>query len=363
MKKSKILIFGLCVFIVGCSQKEQEHPSYPVEIGEVREEDVPEFIKGVGQLVPSISVDIKAQVGGYLTNVLFTDGQKVEANTLLMTIDPRIYEAKVSETKAQLAENQAKLRYALDFAETYGELVGKEYVSRLEYEQAVQNVDSYKAAVELDMAAVKKAEVDLSFTQLRAPFKGYLGLRTFDPGNYVDALADTSLVTINRVTPISVEFYLPSMYVQEIRERQNKEPLYLEAEIPNQPAQTLSGALWFIDNTINEKTGMILLEGNIPNEDEIGWPGQFVRVYLRLQVIKDAIVVPKQAVVLGQNGSVVYVLDEKTMTVEMRMIGKGLVYKDSIVALWGLKPGEKVIIDGQLNLYPGAKVHIPNDKG
>jgi multidrug efflux system membrane fusion protein len=107
---------------------------------------------------------------------------------------------------------------------------------------------------------------------------------------------------------------------------------------------------------------MITLEGNIPNEDERGWPGQFVRVYLRLKTLTDAVLVPRQAVVLAESGHFVYVLDEDKMQVHMRMIGKGFVYQDAYVVMWGLKGGEKVIVDGQLNLYENALVHVPIEK-
>jgi len=359
VKNISIFIFYLTL-IVGCTQKTVNHPKkYPIKVGVATVEDVPQFIKGIGKLIPALEVNLKAQVSGILTNVLFTDGQLVEEGDLLMTIDPRIYEAQVEQAVAQLNENRARLRYSLDFAETYGTLVSKDYVSRLDYEQAIQNVDIYKSAIEEALAAIKKAQVDLGYTQIRAPFKGYLGLRKYDPGNYVDSSIGNILVTLKKITPLSVKFYLPAEYVQEIRQKQQISPLYLEAELPNDPAYPLTGSLWFIDNNVNPDTGMITLEGTIPNEDERGWPGQFVRVYLRLKTFIDAVLVPKQAVVLGELGNFVFVLDEQKMQVKMRMIGKGFVYKDAYVVLWGLKGGETIVTDGQLNLTENAYVYIP----
>ena len=355
-----LLFFSLLLLTTGCTKHKSTPTSHPVKVGETTVEDVPYFVKGVGQLAASLVFESKAQVSGTLTNVLFSDGQPVEEGDLLMTIDQRIYQAQVQEAMSQLAEDRAKLKYALEFAETYGKLVGNDYVSRLDYEQAIQNVATYTAAVELDLATIKKNQVALDYTEVRAPFKGYSGLRKFDPGNYVDPASGEILVTIRKVTPLGVKFYLPSEFVQEIREQQKETPLYLEAELPDDPAHPLQGTLWFIDNYVNPKTGMILLQGNIPNLDERGWPGQFVRVHLRLKTLKDVVLVPKSALILGESGNYVFVLDETTMSVKTVMVGKGFVYKDSIVALWGLKGGEKVIIDGQLNLTNNAKVYIPN---
>jgi membrane fusion protein, multidrug efflux system len=357
MKKN---FFIVCMILTACSQHKipQNKPSYPVTIALAETKDIPYFIKGVGQLVPSLSANIKAQVSGILTSVTFEDGKMVEEGDLLMTIDSRIFEANVMAAQAQLDQDKARLSYAKDFAETYGSLVGKQYVARLDYEQGVQNVDVAKAAIEKDLAALKQAQVNLDYTELRAPFKGYLGLRTYDPGNFVNAPAGQTLVTVNKITPLCVLFFLSSTYLQQIREKQEENPLYLEAILPADPEHPLVGSLWFIDNTVNPQTGMIRLEGNIPNLDERGWPGQFVRVFLRLDILQDAVFVPLQAVVVGESGHYLYVLNEETMTVSVRMIGKGIVYQNQVVIEWGLKPGEKVITDGQLNLYEGAPVHL-----
>ena len=229
----RIIVVACLILSTGCGKKEEPKTrEYPVKIGEVIQKDTPHFIKGVGQLVPSIDVDIKAQVDGILTSVLFEDGEVVEEGDLLMTIDPRIYEAEVQEAQAQLEEDRARLRYALDFAKSYGLVVGEQYVSRLDYEQGIQNVEVYKAAVENDEAALKKAQVNLGYTQIRAPFKGYIGLRKYDPGNYVDSSANETLVTLHVVVPIEVSFSLPSQYVQEKRGQQKKQPMVFKTGLP-----------------------------------------------------------------------------------------------------------------------------------
>jgi membrane fusion protein, multidrug efflux system len=362
MHKAIVGYLVLALLAIGCGQQQEKRSiAYPVKIAPTLVQEVPYTVKGVGQLLASLQAEMKAQVSGMLTNVLFSDGQPVEENALLMTIDPRIYEARLQQAMAELAENEAKLRFSLDVAERYKTLAEKDYISRIDFQEATQDVDAHKAAVDQASARVKKAEVDLEFTQLRAPFRGYVGLRTYDPGNYIDAAVGKTLVTVNKITPITVRFYLPGHYLPEIRAKHEETtPLQLEAVLPDDPAHPLPGILKVVDNTINPDTGMITLQGYIPNEDERGWPGQFVRVNLQLKNLSDAVLVPKQAIVLGESGPIVFVLDEETMCVTMRMVGKGIVYQDYVVALWGLKGGEKVVVDGQLNLYDGAKVYIPN---
>lgn len=355
--KRAINVF-LLLMVCGCGKKEPTPHSYLVSVEEAIQADVPHYLKAVGQFVASVSVDIKAQVEGNLTSVLFTDGQIVEEDQLLMTIDPRIYESAVEEAKARLAEDQAKLHFASNFAETYGRLVGDEYVARLDYDESIQNVEVSKAAVENALAALKKAEVNLAYTQIRSPIKGYIGGRAYDPGNMIFPRIDQALATINRITPISVNFFVPGEYLYEIREKQKEHPLQVEATLPQDPPHPLLGSLYFIDNKIDPHTGMVFLKGTFPNEDERGWPGAFARVKLQLKEFKDAILVPQKALVQGHTGHFVFVVDRETLRVSMRMIGKGIAYKDFVIAEWGLNSGEIVVINGQLNLFDGAPIII-----
>lgn len=354
----RVINVFLLFIVCGCGQKEPPPHSYAVSVQDTIRADVPHYLKAVGQFVASVSIDIKAQVEGNLTSVLFIDGQTVEEDQLLMTIDPRIYEAAVEEAKARLAEDQARLHFANNFAETYGRLVGEEYVARLDYDEGVQNVEVRKAAVENALAALKKAQVNLSYTQIRSPIKGYIGGRAYDPGNMIFPRIDQALATINRITPISVNFFVPGEYLYEIREKQKEHPLQVEATLPEDPAHPLRGSLFFIDNKIDPHTGMVFLKGTLPNEDERGWPGAFARVKLQLKEFKNAILVPQKAVIQGHTGHYVFVVDKETMRVTMRMIGKGIAYKEFNIADWGLDEGECVVINGQLNLSDGTPIVI-----
>lgn len=343
----------------GCEKKEEHCPIFPIQIATVDQQDIPVFVKGVGRLSASLSVHLTPQVDGILTSVLFKDGQKVKQGELLMTIDSRIYETAVQEAEAELATDQAGLKYALDFAKTYGELVGSEYVARLDYEKGIQNVEIFKAAIESDLAQLTKARILLGYTELRSPIEGYISLRALDTGNYVEAAQSLPLATVRKINPLCLAFSLPDVCLQDIREAYKKGPVYLEAHLPEDPHRPLRGTLNFIDNTVNKLTGMIQLQGSLPNEDERGWPGQFVRVNVRLKTLTNVCVVPTKALVLGEMGFYIFVLNEKSQSVEMRLVEKGIDYEELSVITYGVCPGEKVVIDGQLNLYDRAHVFIP----
>lgn len=353
-----LLILSL-VAIYGCSSNEQgdEEEGYPVRIGEVTRADVPNYLYAIGELTGSRTIDVRAQVSGILTNILFADGKLVNEGDLLMTIDPQPFEAELKAAEAQLAEDKARLKYALDFAETYGSLVGKEYVARLDYAQGIQNVGVYQSAVIADEAAIEKAKINLAYTRIHSTLHGYIGLRDFDPGNYIDTNQNSTLVTIRQVTPLSLNFSIPGSYVQKIREKQEVSPLYIEAYLVDDPIP-LKGTLTFIDNTVNTETGMLFLQGTMPNKEERGWPGQFVRVHLLLEIIPQALLVPTEAIVLGQEGYFVFVV-LPDQTVESRKVEKGISYNKMTIINKGLIGTETVVIDGQLNLYPGAKISLP----
>lgn len=347
---------------MGCQSKKKpaEPRAFPIEVAPSIQSDIPFYLKGIGQLKANYEVDIKSQVDGILTDVLIDSGQRVSKGELLMVIDQRPYIAALMEAKAQLQEDKARLKYALEFAEAYGALVGEEYVARLEYEEGVQNVGVYQAAIDADLAEIKKAEINLGYTEIRAPWDGYLGLRIYDPGNFISVEANETLITLRVIHPILISFSVPGEHVDEIRHFQNEEgPLLVDAFFPGQK-EPIQGSLYFIDNTVDPDTGMIHLQGTYLNEDERGWPGAFVRVRMKLKTLFGVILVPSQALVLTETGYIVFVLKEDG-TVEQRAVQKGEVYK-GMTMVEGIKAGEKVVIDGQVNLYDGARVFIPKSK-
>ena len=361
MKATPILLAVSCLLTTtSCSKKEPYHEhSFPVDIAKVEKADVPVFLKAVGKLEPSQRIYVRPQVQGILTDILYEEGAFVHKGELLMTIDSRLYEANLDIAKANLSSEEADYRLHYDITRRMANLVGEDYVSEVEYEKSLTKLEASHSSIEKTHAEIKKAEVDLSYTEIYSPVNGYVGEKRYSAGNYVSSRDKHPLVIINKITPIEVQFSLPSFYLDQVRDQQKKAPLYLRADRPANLGEPLEGALEFIDNTVNSKTGMILLKGLIQNIDEKGWPGEFVRVSLLLETLQDATVVPTEAIVMGQDHDFVYVVNESTMKVSVRNIEKKHEFKTMTVITKGLKPGEIVVIDGQLNLAPGTKVHIP----
>lgn len=351
-----LILFLVCTLLACCTKPEEEVPSYPVKLAQAKLLDVPYIINSVGTLSCSLNADIKAQVSGILTEVSVKEGEKVQEGELLMKIDPRPYEAEVKAAVANLEENKAKLAYAENLAKTYGTLANKNYVSRLQHEEALQNVEIIKATINADEAHIESAKINLEFTQIHAPFEGYAGLPALDPGNLILVDGKTILLTIRKITPITAAFYVPSKYLYKIQQLQKKYPLSFKAFLAGEKEHPLIGEVTFIDNVVSTATGMVKLQGKIPNEEERGWPGECVNVSLLLETLPDKVVVPSTAVKLGQGGHYLFVADATDKSVQKRNVSIGIVRENQTVIESGVEPGEYVVIDGQLNLYHGAKI-------
>ncbi|MCP5470199.1 MAG: efflux RND transporter periplasmic adaptor subunit [Chlamydiales bacterium] len=359
IKRWTRIALTLALISTGCAKKTAgEPPAFPVTVSVAIQEDVPVYLKGVGHLEPSKSIKVFPQVEGIITEVFFEEGAFVEKGTLIITIDSRLYEADLEIAKANLGTQEAAYRLHHDITKRMERLVKEDYVSEVEYEKSLEKLEGTHAQIEKTYAEIIKAEVNLSHTNILALTSGYLGEKFYDAGNFVSPSQHNPLVIINSVTPIEVEFSLPSFHLDEIRKKQEEGELQLKAERPADVENPLIGHLDFIDNTVNPKTGMIKLKGVIPNEDERGWPGEFVRVYLLLETLKDAVIVPTEAVVMGQDEDFVYVVDMEKKCVDMRKVKTGLTFKKQTVIESGVLPGEFVVTDGQLNLHPEAKVEI-----
>ncbi|MCH9704453.1 MAG: efflux RND transporter periplasmic adaptor subunit, partial [Chlamydiae bacterium] len=313
-----VLALSCLSILSSCSKKEEpKELSFPVDIAEVLQMDVPIYLKGIGTLEASSVVYIRPQVSGILTDVLYEEGSFVKKDDLLITIDSRMYEANLEIARAMLSSEEADYRLNYDITRRMANLVGENYVSEVEYEKSLTRLEGSHANIEKTHAEIKKAEIDLSYTQIYSPISGYIGEKHFDKGNYVTPGDHHALVVINKVTPLEVAFSLPSTYLDQLREKQKERPLYLMCERASK-GKPIDGVLDFIDNEVNKHTGMIPLKGIIPNKDERGWPGEFVRVHLLLETLENATVVPTEAIVIGQDEDFVWVVNEETMRVELR---------------------------------------------
>lgn len=347
-------------------------PPLPVKVADVQKKDVPIYIEVIGFLNPPNTVQVRPQVGGRLVAVHVVEGAMVKKGDILYTIDPMIYKANLESAKATLEKDKASLELAKNTVERFRELVKNDYVSKLTFDQYLTNVKTMEAQLLIDEAAVEIAEINLDYTTITAPLDGKISLFNVDVGNIVSANDLTALTVISQIDPIEARFALTQNEFQIIKQAQENQALTFEVilqevstnnqSIAKLDVPTRKGVVNFIDSKIDLSTGTILLKGDIDNQDQLFWPGEFVRVRLFVKTLKDALVVPYQAVQVGQNGNFLYVVGADNVA-KFRSIKLGSRIGDEIVILEGVEDGEKVVIEGQINLRPDAKVFIPPPSG
>jgi membrane fusion protein, multidrug efflux system len=360
------IALGVALFSIGCSEKnagslpppsEMNQP-VPVTVAEAAERDVPVQVTGIGNVEAYSTVTIKSLVDGEIQRAYFTEGQDVKKGDLLFTIDPRPFKATLQQVEANLARDEAQAQNARQQLKRYSQLEQAGIVSKDQYDQFQTNAAALEAAIRADQATIDHAKIQLGYCSIYSPISGRTGSLLVYPGNLVKT-NDTSLVVINQVSPIYVDFSVAERYLAEIKEHQTHGRLQVLASIPNNGGKPSQGQLTFINNTVDSSTGTIMLKATFPNGDRRLWPGQFVSLTLDLTVQPHATVVPSQAVQTGQQGKYIFVV-KPDLTTEIRSVEVGNTVGGVTVIEQGIKPGETVVTNGQLRLYPGAKVSVKN---
>ncbi len=339
-------------------QKGRPQTAAPVTAATAVEKDVTIDLSAVGAVEAYNTVSVKSRVGGYLKEVHFQEGQDVKQGDLLFTIDPAPYEAALAQARANLAKDQAQLRYARETAKHDEELLPKGLVGKEEYEQSRANAAALTAAAAADRAAADLAALNLGYCSIYAPISGRAGAILIKQGNLVIANdANNALVVIVQVQPIYVSFTVPAQYYGEIKERMALAKLTVEASLPHGGEPPESGELTFMDNMVDASTGTLALKATFANDAKKLWPGAFMSVLLHLSTLPHAVVVPTQAIVTGQNAELVFVIKPDS-SVEQREVVTDYESDGETVIEKGLAAGEQVVTDGQLRLVSGAKVTI-----
>jgi multidrug efflux system membrane fusion protein len=356
----------------------------PVEMAAATQMDVPVQIKSIGNIEPLSTIAVRSQIEGTLQAVRFTPGQEVKKGDLLFVIDPRPLQAALSQAEANLAKamaavSQGKNVVARDQATANNsktilkrdiQLVEAGVISREEYDNAVakaqadeatvradqSSVSTLEAAAKAEQASVKNATVQLGYTTIRAPLSGKTGNLVTTAGNLIRANDTTPMVTITQAAPVYATFTVPEQDLLRIRQYASSGDFKTEVSIPGDEASApQQGRLSLVDNTVDTTTGTIRLKATLDNHDRKLYPGLFVNVVLTLGLQREAIVVPSQAVQIGQDNSYVYVV-KPDMTAEVRNVKTGTSVNNMTVIEEGIKPGEQVVTDGQLKIVPGATV-------
>jgi len=357
-----IVVFGLLLLVIfssACSNDKSRKPvsaPIPIIVSTVIQKTVPVQLRAIGNVQAYSTVTIKSKVGGELVRVHFAEGQEVKKGELLFTIDPRPYEATLKQAEANLERDLVQAKNAQEDVRRYEFLIQKGVVARQQYEKFRTDADALEATVLADRAAVENAKIQLGYCSIRSPIDGRTGSFIVQQGNIIKA-EDINLVVINQIVPIDVGFSVPEQFLPEIKKYTASGKLQVEALVPMNEERPEKGVITFIDNAVDSNTGTIRLKGTFANREKKLWPGQFVNVVLTLTTEPNAIVVPSQAIQTGQEGQYVFVV-KQDLTVESRPVVAGRAVKNETVVQKGLHADEKVVTDGQLRLYPGAKVEI-----
>ncbi len=355
---SKIALVSVLLTMASC-QKPPPPPPPPhtVSVTQATVKDVPLYREYVGHVVANINVQLMSQASGVIVEQRFVEGQDVKKGDLLLIIDPRPYQASLQQAEAELAQTYASLKYNQEKTMRYASLVQKDFVSQLDYDQYVTNVLTDEALIQQNQASIEQAQINLGYCYIMAPMDCVTGKLQIKPGNYVDAMANTVLTTLTQIQPILIDFSVPETDLLLIQEQQKNGNLTLYAYPEPTHKCNFQGELTLINNQVNTNTGSLLLEGTFANEERMLWPGHFVDVDVILGTQKNALLLPTEAIMVGQSGNYVYIVKSNS-TIEMRPVTIGQTYDQMTAVQTGITAQDKVVTQGQLNLYPGMKVEI-----
>lgn len=369
MQPNRSLLFTTAAALAftgaGCGVKKAAAPASPpvrtVTVAQVRTHDVPRYLDEIGTCVALESVAVQAQVSGQITARNFADGADVKKGDLLFTIYARPYQAALTQAEGALAQNQAQLKLDQINLARQNDLAAKKVVSSQDLDAARTNAATTEAKIKSAQGAVEAARVNLDFCSIRSPIDGRAGLRQVDVGNLVSvSAASATLVTIQSIDPIYTDFTVAESDLEQVRKYLPGGKIKVETDLPDDSGQPRQGDLYFIDNAVQTGTGTVKLRGVTPNRDHALWPGAFARVRVILDTIKDARLVPNQAVQISQRGPFVFVV-KADKSLEQRPVTPGQRQGEWVVIEKGLEPEETVVISGQLALAPGMKVNPQPD--
>lgn len=331
-------------------------PAVPVKAALAERTDFPVAISAIGWVEAFATVTIKPQVAGQLQEIHFREGDELSAGQVLFTIDPRPFEAALQLAQATLERDKALAEDAEREARRMQDLFNDNRGTERERDASRFSADSRQAQVRADDAEVRRAQLNLEYCTIRAPFEARAGSYLVHRGHVLEQ-NETEMVVINQLAPIYVTFSVPEQYLTQVRDSRagGDVPVFAEAEDGSDARET--GKLAFVDNEVDRSTGMIKLKASFENKSRRLWPGRFVRVSLATRTLPDTVVVPAPAVQPGQSGMFVYVVGPD-QTVAMANVEVGPTIEGRTAILRGLNGDEQVVTDGHLRLTPGAAVQV-----
>ena len=318
-----------------------------------------------GRIASCQVAEVRPQVGGILQQRLFTEGADVKAGQALYQIDPATYEAALDSAQAALMKAEANVTPARLKAERFRELLAIKAVSKQEYDDAQAAFKQAEADVAVNRAAVKTARINLEYTKVRSPISGRIGKSAFTPGALVTANQAQALTSVRQLDPVYVDITQSSQDLLrlraqftngELRSAAEEAPVRLKLE--NGAMYPHEGRLQFTDVSVDESTGMVSLRALFPNPEHILLPGMYVRAVIAEGVDENALLVPQRALRRDPKGQASVLLVDGGGKVDVRLVDVGRTVGDSWQVLSGLKPGDRVIVEGGQNVRPGMSVKI-----
>jgi membrane fusion protein, multidrug efflux system len=373
---------GLAAAAACSTPAAQQTPVLPVRVAIARRAPAPLIVTANGQIDPLETARVVAQVSGLVTDVTFREGDLVRQGQVLFRINPRPYADVLAQAQAAYARDTATAAYALRNAERLTALARQDYVAKSDADAQASTAAANAATVASDLAAIRRAQFDLTNTLIRAPISGRTGSLLVYRGNFVQANPDQPLVAINRIDPVLVRFNVPATSFADLQigGRPRRLPVAVWSADPSMtgtatgngtaadssmgvtlPMDTTNvadarGTLTFVDNAVDTTTGTVRLKAVLANRTGRLWPGQFVFVSLQLGVVNGALLVPSQAVELGQKPAVYVVAPDGQAA--RRPVTLGANVGSLVIVTSGLAEGERVITDGQSRLRIGARVRV-----
>jgi multidrug efflux system membrane fusion protein len=328
-------------------------PAVQVSIAPVQKADFPVYLTGLGTVQGFNTVLVRTRVDGQIDKVAFKEGQTVNAGDLLVEIDPRPFQATLDQAKAKKAQDEANIANANVDLQRYTKL--GEFATKQQTDTQRTTVQMLTAQIAADDAAIFNAQTQLDYTQVKSPISGVAGLRQVDIGNIVNASTQTGIVTIAQIEPISVIFTAPEEQLPYINEGQAAGALKVIAITTDGKKPLAEGALAVVNNSVDSTSGTIRLKGVFDNKDHALWPGQSVSTRLLVKTLKDATVVPDDAIQHGTSGLYVYAVNADNKA-ELRKVKVSQSIDGRSVIEEGLTPGQQVIVAGQYKVSPGTLV-------
>ncbi len=335
-------------------------PPMPVGVAQVANGDINITLNALGTITPLRSVTITAQVAGNLLKVNFKEGQMVKEGDALAQIDPRPYQAQLTQYEGALARDEALLANSKIDLERYTTLFAEDSIAKQQLDSQKSLVHQYEGTVKSDQGQIDNAKVNIGYTNITAPVTGRVGLRQVDPGNNVSV--GSAIVVITQLKPIDVLFTIPEDNLPPVLKKMHAgDKLQADAYDRAGTTKLATGALASLDNQVDTSTGTVKAKAEFVNDDESLFPNQFVNIRLLLDVLRNAIVIPTSALERGSAGLFVYVV-QPDHTVQVRNIKTGPTEGEKVAVTDGLKVGETVVTSGADRLREGSKVELPGEE-